>query len=678
MKIALVALCLTLAAGSFPAQEAPRRTAPWDPEVVDLFRTLAVQEAGRVKPLDTAVSFLLLRICGKRSATTPDGEKLSPMEWALDCMFYPEQAANYRVFQIQTSDVLDALELSDGKLMAALGLTSIKELDDLGLSQRVRKKRDRYPYAALATVRDRLFELGRRFSAIELKDRDVVEGQIVNLLHGFIEYELLTHSLDFARARFAVGDIGELRGALGGGTEARFSRLLAIAGPLREVAMGAPHGGAGGAPQEAANALLRRMNELAESSRYLSWFPPSDLDQEEWLNLPQLFLAALMPGLGSISHLEPQIAALARFEALTDDLADPAAFADQARALNSGLASLAEARGEYAKIGLEVAYYKADYFYKSLIGYLVSFVLVALSWLFLRSRVVNVLAWISVLASTGLLVTGIVMRCILRSRPPVSTLYETILFITAVVVIVALVIEAIGRRRIALSLAAALGALGMYLAFSHETGDGQDTMPQLVAVLDTNFWLATHVTSVTIGYAAGLLAGFIAHIYLLGRLFGFRRDDRAWYRNIARMVYGVLCFALLFSVVGTILGGIWANDSWGRFWGWDPKENGALMICLWQLLILHGRMGGIFGNYGICQAAVFGNMVVAFSWWHVNLLGVGLHSYGFTAGVQQALYGFYGSQILVMLLGALGWQLNRVRQNALAEARALERADSPS
>lgn len=117
------------------------------------------------------------------------------------------------------------------------------------------------------------------------------------------------------------------------------------------------------------------------------------------------------------------------------------------------------------------------------------------------------------------------------------------------------------------------------------------------------------------------------------------------------MVYGVICFALLFSVVGTILGGVWANESWGRFWGWDPKENGALLIVLSQLALLHGRMGGYLRDHGICMAAVFGGCVVAFSWWGVNLLGVGLHSYGFTSGIWGATRAFWATQALVILLG---------------------------
>src|SRR6185436_6892878 len=114
--------------------------------------------------------------------------------------------------------------------------------------------------------------------------------------------------------------------------------------------------------------------------------------------------------------------------------------------------------------------------------------------------------------------------------------------------------------------AAVLGVIGLFVANGYETLDKQDTMPSLVAVLDTNFWLATHVTAITIGYSAGMLAAALASFYLLGKLFGWKRHEPDTRRKLARTVYGVLCFAMIFSTVGTILGGIWANDSWGRFW----------------------------------------------------------------------------------------------------------------
>lgn len=180
-------------------------------------------------------------------------------------------------------------------------------------------------------------------------------------------------------------------------------------------------------------------------------------------------------------------------------------------------------------------------------------------------------------------------------------------------------------------------------------------------MLDTNFWLSTHVTIVTIGYAAGLLAAGIAHVYVLGKLFKIKLEDKAFYRTITRMTYGVICFGLLTSFVGTVLGGIWANYSWGRFWGWDPKENGALMIVLCNLAILHARMGGYIREIGIHLAAIFAGSVVAFSWWGVNLLGVGLHSYGFTSGIWRVLIGFWSVEVAMLTAGAFVYLRGRLQ-----------------
>jgi cytochrome c biogenesis factor len=126
------------------------------------------------------------------------------------------------------------------------------------------------------------------------------------------------------------------------------------------------------------------------------------------------------------------------------------------------------------------------------------------------------------------------------------------------------------------------------------------------------------------------------------------------------MTYGVVCFSLLFAVFGTIMGGVWANDSWGRFWGWDPKENGALLICLWFLLILHARMGGYVREHGFMVLCILGAVVVSISWWGVNLLSVGLHSYGFTSGALLALVTFWCVEAVFILISVVqralsGW-----------------------
>jgi ABC-type transport system involved in cytochrome c biogenesis permease subunit len=359
---------------------------------------------------------------------------------------------------------------------------------------------------------------------------------------------------------------------------------------------------------------------------------------------------------------------LESFQRLGELRNDPAGFERELAAFGQGTTALARARGEGGKVDTEVAYYRSKLITRSLVAFLLAFLAACGIWLKPKSRWLYRLCAGVTAFGTLLLVAAITWRCIIRGRPPVSTLYETVLFVTAVGAIVALVGEWIQRSRVALSAAAVLGTVGLFVANGYETMDKKDTMPSLVAVLDTNFWLATHVTTITIGYAGGMLAALLGSIYLLGKLFGLRRSDPSFYRSLGRTVYGVLCFSVIFSTVGTILGGIWANDSWGRFWGWDPKENGALLIVLSQLVILHARMGGYLREHGLCMAAAFGGTVVAFSWWGVNLLGVGLHSYGFTSGIARALWIYYGLQWGTVALGGLAWLLERRRAESAVAA----------
>jgi ABC-type transport system involved in cytochrome c biogenesis permease subunit len=242
-------------------------------------------------------------------------------------------------------------------------------------------------------------------------------------------------------------------------------------------------------------------------------------------------------------------------------------------------------------------------------------------------------------------------------------LYDTIPFITAGAVVILAIAELLTRRKVLLSLGAALGVIGLFFAASFEVGDAKDNMDPLRAVLDSNYWLATHVVSITIGYCGGLIACFLSLVYVHLALAGVIKDQKSFHRFMTRTVYGITCFTLLFSLVGTILGGIWANDSWGRFWGWDPKENGALLIVLWCLIILHSRLAGWMTGWGLHIMSILGGSVVVFSWWGVNMLEVGLHSYGFIEGASTVYY-FYFVTLVATGVGVAAWLIERSSKNA--------------
>jgi ABC-type transport system involved in cytochrome c biogenesis permease subunit len=245
-----------------------------------------------------------------------------------------------------------------------------------------------------------------------------------------------------------------------------------------------------------------------------------------------------------------------------------------------------------------------------------------------------------VIGGAALHLAGLVLRVYILARPPVTTLYESVLFVGVIVVILGLIIEVRNRRGLGLFIAAVAGAALQLIGQSY-AGEAE-TMAVLVPVLNTNFWLATHVIVITIGYGACFVTGLMAHVNLFGRLRG--GDVSALDRAV--IAFGLL--ALLFTVTGTILGGIWADQSWGRFWGWDPKENGAMLICLWIILMLHGRLAGVINPAAFMAGMAFLNVVVALAWFGVNLLSVGLHSYGFVDGIALALFLFVAAEVLVI------------------------------
>jgi ABC-type transport system involved in cytochrome c biogenesis permease subunit len=229
---------------------------------------------------------------------------------------------------------------------------------------------------------------------------------------------------------------------------------------------------------------------------------------------------------------------------------------------------------------------------------------------------------------------GIASRVYLTGWGPVTNLYSAAAFIGWAVVLFSIGLELIYRNGVGAAAGAIVGFTSLILA--HFLGLDGDMMKPLQAVLMTKFWLWTHVPCVVLGYASTILAATLAIAYVMLGLFTPLIDEPSG-KALSRMVYAITCFAILFSFVGTILGGIWADFSWGRFWGWDPKENGAILIVLWNAIILHARWGGLVKQRGMMVLAILGIIVTSWSYFGTNLLGIGLHSYGFMEGASGRL-----------------------------------------
>ena len=289
------------------------------------------------------------------------------------------------------------------------------------------------------------------------------------------------------------------------------------------------------------------------------------------------------------------------------------------------------------RLRLEVLYNQLRLFEVSLALYLAAALMLVFGW-FIARRLER---WALTLFAVGFggHLVGLIARVVILQRPPVATLYESIIFVGLVAVFFALCYEYSQKNQFGLFSGAILGSILHFVGIGY-AGAG-DTMGMLVAVLNTNFWLATHVVCITIGYGCSLLAGFGGHLWLIRAAFakGPYQSDASLIQ-MHRHLLGITLFAAFFSMFGTILGGIWADQSWGRFWGWDPKENGALLLVLWLFFLLHGHIAKLLGPLGFALGLVLTNIIVALAWFGVNLLNVGLHSYGFTEGIANNLAAF--------------------------------------
>ncbi len=273
----------------------------------------------------------------------------------------------------------------------------------------------------------------------------------------------------------------------------------------------------------------------------------------------------------------------------------------------------------------ENIYNGANLFHQAMVIFCAAFLVATFGWIG-YSRAFNQASFWLLGLGWVLLVVGIILRIYISGRPPVTNLYSSALFVTAVFVPLMMLVERMTR----IGIGNVLGGVGAFLvlmwAWSMTIIDG-DTFTVLLAVLDTQFWLATHVVCVTIGYGTTFAAGALGVAYVIGAMFTKKLSTKTARQEVVHSMYGMVCLALLFSFFGTVLGGLWGDDSWGRFWGWDPKENGALMIVLWNAISLHARWAGLVRERGFAMIVIFGNIITLWSWKGVNALGVGLHAY---------------------------------------------------
>ena len=566
---------------------------------------IPIQEGGRIKPLDSFARNQSLAFYGKREIKHED---LSAIDWLLNLFTHPEKGLDQKVFNLRNPEVVNAL-----------GLIWTNNFH-------------KYSYNELFPGIEKQLPLIREIFEKKEVDRDVFESQLVEIYQNVMKFREIVSSLSCLLPLFSVYD-SDLASSLHvePGQLISYAHVMSHRGSLFETSQGIltkPESEWSVSEKEIALLLYNLQQTSSDDfAKALKIIPPSKDDSSGlWLSPWELFDGRLIEPHQDkiIKSLESYL--LARFENNIEN---------QNIALSSyktGLISHVGKKVDFSILSKERWLNEADLFTNSLVFYLLGFILLGISWM-IKPVIFKSVAFYSIIIGFCLHAFGIYLRMVIMSRPPISTLYETVIFVGVVIVLISLIIEYIRKDGLGIFIGSISGSLLHYVGFGY-AADG-DTLEMLVAVLNSNFWLATHVTTIILGYGTSLMAGLIGHIYLIEKI--RVPKDSVRLKSIYNNMFGVTLIALFFTLFGTILGGIWADQSWGRFWGWDPKENGALLIVLWQLMMVHMRLSGLAKPDKFALGMVLNNIVVIMAWFGVNLLSIGLHSYGFASGIAVNL-----------------------------------------
>ena len=604
------------------------------------YQHIPIQEQGRIKPLDSFARNQLLKFNGKTSLTIYDNNvrfKLDAIDWLMPILLQDPNSLNIPVFKIENPDVTNAIKLE----WREKSTYSYNEIND-GLNYidnsinnpqliQTLKIRNRNNGNSLDLIDKQLLDLSHKrdlfnqlyYSASFLIPNIHIEAEALNLakllqvkpnqsisyIHLFYKIQALLikaeeQSQDKQSQIELLNKLGFDKAVL---EEHSFSDLILMI-IMQQVNIKPP--------------LLQ--------SDILKIFPTKDTNNP-WLSINQIAIQDIPEYFDMIialeslfkSHIEKQsidIQKINKYQHIIFNDYD----------VNTNL------------LIREANYNKANLFYWSLIFYILSFIsaiiLIIIKNLNSKLKIIPViLLIIGFLYNTS----GLIIRMTILNRPPVSTLYESVIFVAFIAVLLAIILEIIKRDNFGLLIGSLSGIILHYISFGYAS-DG-DTFGVLVAVLNSNFWLATHVTTITTRYGTTIIASLVGHLYLLKAAWNSNKEEL---KSIFNIMLATTFIALFFTMFGTILGGIWGDQSWGRFWGWDPKENGALLIVMWLLMMLHLKISGWVKGAGYALGLVLANITVALAWFGVNLLNVGLHNYGFTEGAAFNLLLFIVFEIL--------------------------------
>jgi ABC-type transport system involved in cytochrome c biogenesis permease subunit len=757
------------------------RMKPKDQYNLDAYSKLPVLEGGRVKPLDSVARVYLRKISHQSVFKDAQGVEQPAIRWYLDTLGAKigdkdEPAWSYPIVRIENDQVLETLKLAprDGLRYSINEL--YPHIDEIQMkSEAARMKRA--AKKSLDAFETKMIDLEEKMALVlhvaqgkghdtEEKTFEIVPpqkdgasweslGNYRTAAENAAFQQFVAAARNRVRAKFTDEDARRILGKAGAGAtpeELREVKQVLLEVPISELRQGGP--------KRFTEVLRALMNEIPKS------------EQDELQGQMEADIQARMNADPAIAHWQKMIEARHskkpdQFNALLDDY--------RTKYLNHIPDS------DLRRTSVEINYNRFSPFLRCIGLYVMAFVLGVLGFAFkaaewprlgeaLRRSALFVLMVTFLVHLAGLIVRMDLMNYTLVF---VTNLYSSAVFIGCGCVALGIILEMVFPIGIANIVGSVLGVATTIVAHNIAT---EDTLEMMQAVLDTNFWLATHVTTVTLGYTATFVAGFLgaAYVFLmfctvirdsfrtpgqpavdrliaygaaaagiaviplsvgwvlfdaLGKfevlplglsellrygliavggvyfiiLLGARATaegvdshgqpvsvpvprfaqpitgmalDPHIAKILGQMIYGVLCFATMLSFIGTVLGGIWADQSWGRFWGWDPKENGAVLIVLWNALILHARWCGLVKTRGMAVLAVVGNMITAWSWFGTNQLGIGLHAYGFDTRLADGCFNFWLSMGMIVALGLIPQQYWSATSQPLAVKTTLPEAST--
>lgn len=569
------------------------------------FGSLPVLVGGRVMPMDSLARVSLSEWNHHGTYTKADKTVSAPTEGLLEVLMVPERADTAKLFEVSNPDILSILKSPDAHGGFVL-----------------------FSFSELKSFFGEIEKQAGQAEQTEPEARNPFQRGIIKLREGLLLYLRLKNTIQAEDSPDFAKEIEAFARAIRPGLNAVHERTAGR--PFNEQDF------------ESILAFTERYKSLTKVKYAFAIPNPQKAAQNEgWQHISEALLSAIRDG-----RVPEAATAYGRMiEAYRAN--DASVFNGTLRNYEDYLSKTVPEK--LARPKLEVAFNQAQPFLQAMTLYIVVLLFALFSWL-VWPKTLGKMALILLIGAFLIHTAGLITRMYLQGRPPVTNLYSSAIFVGWASVLLCIILERLYKNGIGSVGGAVIGFVTLLIAHNLQL-DG-DTLEMLRAVLDTNGWLATHVVGEALGYSAMFLAGLIGIIYVFRGLFT-RAFDEATSRSLGRMMYGVVCFATLFSLVATILGGIWADQSWGRFWGWDPKENGALLIVLWNAIILHARWGGYVRERGLALMTVFGNVVTSFSWFGVNMLGVGLHSYGFMDRAFGPLIGFVASQFAIIGLGLI-------------------------